>query len=38
MACVGGESEGAWIYVCVWLVCFAVHLKLTQCCGSTILQ
>ena len=34
----GEESEKEWIYVYVWLIHFAVHLKPTQCCKSTILQ
>ena len=29
-AWMGGESEGEWIHVYVWLSCFAVHLKLSQ--------
>jgi hypothetical protein len=24
----GGEAAGEWMYVCVWLSLFAVHLKL----------
>ena len=28
----GGEFEGEWIHVYVWLSPFAVHLKLSLCC------
>ena len=38
MASVGVESEKEWMYVYVWLIYLAVHLELTQCCESTILQ
>ena len=38
MAYTGKESEKEWIYVYVQLNHFAVHLKLTQHCKSTILQ
>ena len=34
----GKESEKEWIHVYVELNHFAVHLKLTQHCKSTILQ
>ena len=34
----GQESEKEWIYVYVELNHFAIHLKLTQYCKSTILQ
>ena len=34
----GKESKEEWIYVYVKLIHFAVHLKLTQHCKSTILQ
>ena len=34
----GKESEKEWMYVYVQLNYFAVHLKLTQHCKSTILQ
>ena len=34
----GKESEKEQIHVCVQLNHSAVHLKLTQCCKSTILQ
>ena len=34
----GKESEKEWIYVYVYLNHFAVQLKLTQHCKSTILQ
>ena len=27
----GGQYEGEWIHVCVWLSPFAVHLKLSHC-------
>ena len=37
-AWMGGELEGEWIHVHVWLSCFAVHLKLSQPCLSAILQ
>ena len=32
------ESKKEWIYVYVYLICFAVHLKLTQRGKSTTLQ
>ena len=31
-AWIGGEFEGEWIHVYVWLSSFAVHLKLAQHC------
>ena len=31
-AWMGGEFEGEWIHVYVWLSLFAVHLKLSQHC------
>ena len=31
-AWMGGEFEGEWIHVYVWLSCFAMHLKLLQHC------
>ena len=31
-AWIGGEFEGEWIHVYVWLSSFAVHLKLSQHC------
>ena len=34
----GKESEKGWIYVYIKLNHFAIHLKLTQHCKSTILQ
>ena len=39
----GKESEKEWIYICIYmwgegLVHFAVYLRLTQHCESTILQ
>ena len=34
----GKESEKEWIYAYVKLNQFAVHLKLTQHCKSTLLQ
>ena len=34
----GGEFEGEWIHVYVWLSPFAVHLKLSQHCELAILQ
>ena len=34
----GQESEKEWIYVYVELNHFAIHLRLTQYCKSTILQ
>ena len=36
-AWMGGEFGGKWIHVYVWLSPFAVHLKLSQHCQSTIL-
>ena len=38
MAYMGKESKKEWIYVYVKLIHFAVHLKLTQYCKSTIFQ
>ena len=32
VAWMGGKSGGEWIYVHVWLSCFAVYLKLSQHC------
>ena len=37
MTYMGKESKKQWIYVYVSLIHFAVHLKLTQDCNSTIL-
>ena len=34
----GKESEKEWLYVYAWLNHFAVHVKLTQHCKSTVLQ
>ena len=34
----GKESKKEWIYVYAQLIHFAVHLKLTQHCKSTVLQ
>ena len=34
----GGESEGEWDPVYVWLRPFAAHLKLSQHCQSAVLQ
>ena len=34
----GKESQKEWIYVHIKLIYFAIHLKLTQHCKSTILQ
>ena len=30
LAYLGGEFGGEWIHICVWLSCYAVHLKLSQ--------
>ena len=38
MTYMGKESEKEWIYVYVQLNHFAIHVKLTQHCKSTILQ
>ena len=38
MTYTGEESKTKWIYVCVKLIHFAMHLKLTQHCKSIILQ
>ena len=38
MAYVGKESKKEWINIYVQLIHFAVHLKLTQYCKSTIFQ
>ena len=35
---IGKESEKRWVFIYVWLIRFAVHLKLTQCCKSTIFK
>ena len=32
VAWMGGKFGGEWIYVHVWLSCFAVYLELSQCC------
>ena len=38
MLYMGQESKTEWVYVYVQLILFAVHLKLTQHCKSTIHQ
>ena len=38
MAYMGIESKKEWIYVYVRLIHFAVHVKLTSHCKSTVLQ
>ena len=38
MAYMGKESKKQWVYVCVWLIHFAEHLKLTQHCKPIIPQ
>ena len=37
-AWMGGEFEGEWIHVCVWLSPFAVHLKLSKHYYLSVLQ
>ena len=37
-AWMGGELEGEWIHVYIWLSPFPVHLKLSQYCSFSIPQ
>ena len=38
VAYMGKESRKEWMCIYIWVIHFAVHLKLTQHCESTILQ